>query len=207
MLWVAGLYAYPWLIISFGGERAAGVWGVCFALANLGNPLIMGIQNIMGPAIAHAHADRDAAGFRAFVFRCTGVFIALVLPASALMAFFAEWLITHINGGQYAGNGHITAILALTMFLQGLSFPTSRGLFSLNRSGLDMLANVGPLIVLAAVGAILVRHYGVTGAAVGLVLAQAVGSMMRVIAFIRASRVPPAPTTDFAPLTAEVART
>lgn len=189
MLWVAGMYLYPWLIVGIGGERAAGVWGVCFALANLGNPLVMGIQNVMGPAIAHAHADRDATGFRAYVFRSTAIFVALVLPASILMTVFAEFLLTHINGGQYAGNGHVTAILAFTIFLQGLSFPTSRGLFSLNRSGLDMAANVGPLIVLAALGYPLISRYGVTGAAIALVLAQFAGSAIRVVAFFRASRV------------------
>jgi len=113
MLWVAGMYLYPWLIVHFAGAAAAGAWGACFALASLGNPLIMGIQNVMGPAIAHAHADRDAAGFRAYVFRAALLFVAIVLPACITLALLAETLLTHINGGHYGrlwsrdGNAHV----------------------------------------------------------------------------------------------------
>jgi O-antigen/teichoic acid export membrane protein len=188
MLWVGGMYLYPWLIAHYAGAAAVGVWGACFALANLGNPLVMGIQNVMGPAIAHAHADRDAAGFRAYVWRSSLIFIAIVLPACVVMAILAERLLVLLNGGVYAGNGRVTAILAFTMFLQGVSFPTSRGLFSLGRAGLDMAANIGPLVVLAVLGAWLVGSYGVLGAAISLIVAQFVGSATRVVAFLRASQ-------------------
>jgi O-antigen/teichoic acid export membrane protein len=189
MLWVAGMYLYPWLILHFAGAAAAGAWGACFALANLGNPLVMGIQNIMGPSIAHAHADRSLIDFRAYVLRCTVAFVAIVLPACVVMALLAERLLTLLNGGAYAGYGNVTAILGFTMFLQGISFPMSRGLFSLGRAGLDMAANVGPLVVLAALGALLVGHYGVLGAAISLIIAQFVGSGIRAGAFLHVSRV------------------
>lgn len=190
MLWVGGMYLYPWMISHYGGPAAVGVWGACFALANLGNPLVMGIQNVMGPAIAHAHAERDAAAFRAYVWRSSLIFVAIVLPACAVMGFFAERLLVLLNGSAYAGNGRVTAILACTMFLQGLSFPTSRGLFSLGRAGLDMSTNIGPLVVLATLGPVLVSHYGVTGAALSLLIAQTVGAVSHVIAFLYASRKP-----------------
>lgn len=208
MLWVAGIQLYPWLILHFAGAPAAGIWGACFALASLGNPLAMGIQNWMGPAIAHAHADRDAAAFRAYVFRCSIAFIAIVLPACLALAIFAEFLLTHTNGGTYAGNGKVTAILAFTLFLQGVSFPVSRALFSLGKAGLDMAANVGPLIVLAVFGAWLVSRFGVVGAASSLLAAQFVGSAIRVAAFLIVSRDKSSTSEVFAPKTlaaAEVA--
>jgi O-antigen/teichoic acid export membrane protein len=207
MLWVGGMYLYPWIISHYGGPAAVGVWGACFALANLGNPLVMGIQNWMGPAIAHAHADpdRDAAGFRAYVWRSSLIFVAIVLPACVVMALLAERLLVLLNGQAYAGNGRVTAILACTMFLQGFSFPTSRGLFSLGRAGLDMATNIGPLIVLGTLGAALVSHYGVMGAALSLLIAQAVGAASHVAAFVYASRNPSAHSPVIANPIAEVA--
>lgn len=188
MLWTAGMYAYPWMIVGIAGSAANGIWAACFTLANLGNPLAMGIQNFMGPAIAHAHADRDASAFRRYVLKCTLLYVLIVLPACVVMAVLAEPLLRLFNGSQYAGYGAVTAILAFTMLLQGLSFPTSRGLFSLGRASLDMLANLGPLVVLLVAGALLINWQGVIGAAICLVVAQGIGSALRCVAFLIVSK-------------------
>ena len=189
MLWVAGGQAYPWLISLIAGHSAAGIWGACVALANLGNPLLMGIQNSMGPAIAHAHAERTPEQFRRYVTRCSIVFVALVLPPSIAFSLLSNFLLLHVNGGNYAGYGAVTGVLAFSLVMQGVSFPTSRGLFSLGYAGFDMLANVGPLVVLACFGPLLVMRYGLVGGAACLLTAQAVGSIVRVCAFYRLSRV------------------
>jgi O-antigen/teichoic acid export membrane protein len=188
LIWFAGMYLYPWLISSIAGSAAAGVWFACFALANLGNPLLMGVQNYMGPAIAHAHVERDAAAFRRYVMTSTVAFCLLVLPVCIVMATLAEFLLTTLNGPAYTGYGVVTATLVFTMLLQGVSFPTSRGLFSLNRAGVDTLANVGPVLVLATLGVFLIRRHGVQGAAVTLIVAQTIGSLTRLIAFWFVSR-------------------
>lgn len=188
MLWAAGVQAYPWMISLMAGSRQAGIWGACNALASLGNPLLMGVQNLMGPSIAHAHAREDLAGFRRYVMLCTLAFVAVVVPPCVVLAAAANFLLTHVNGGDYAGNGAVTGTLAIMLVLQGISFPTSRGLFSLGRAGIDMLANVGPLIVLALIGPLFVSRHGVLGAAISLLLAQAAGSAVRVVAFLYITR-------------------
>lgn len=189
-LWTAGTYLYPWLISFIGGEHQAGIWAACFTLANLGNPLIMGIQNVMGPSIAHAFAGRSLSAFRTYVLKCSVLFTLIGSVGTLLMAVFAEYLLLKINGPEYAGFGPVTGWLAATMLLQGLSFPTSRGLFSLEKAKLDMFANIGPLVVLAALGALLTHHYGVMGAAICLVISQVVGSALRIVFFLQVSASP-----------------
>ncbi len=186
-LWTAGTYLYPWLISVVAGTKQAGVWGVCFTLANLGNPLIMGIQNIMGPSIAHAFTDRPLQAFRRYVLKCSVLFMLLGSVGALTMALAAEFLIRRLNGPAYAGYGRVTGLLAVTMLLQGLSFPTSRGLFSLNRAKLDMISNIGPLIVLVGLGVVLIREMDVMGAAICLVIAQVIGSASRILFFLQAS--------------------
>lgn len=188
MLWAAGVQAYPWMISLMAGPRQAGIWGACNALASLGNPLLMGVQNLMGPAIAHAHAKHDLAAFRRYVLRCTVAFVAVVVPPCVLLAAGSNFLLTHINGGDYAGNGTVAGTLAAMLVLQGISFPTSRGLFSLGRAGIDTMANVGPLVVLALIGPLFVSRHGVLGAAVSLLVAQAAGSAVRFAAFLWITR-------------------
>lgn len=189
-LWTAGTYLYPWFISLISGAKHAGIWGVCFTLANLGNPLIMGIQNIMGPSIAHAFTDRPLAAFRTYVLKCSVLFMLVGSIGAIAMALAAEFLIQRLNGGAYAGYGRVTGLLAFTMLLQGLSFPTSRGLFSLHRAKLDMYSNIGPLAVLAALGAVLIHRYDVMGAAICLVIAQVIGSISRILFFLSASAEP-----------------
>lgn len=189
-LWTAGTYLYPWFISLLAGEVQTGIWGACFTLANLGNPLIMGIQNVMGPSIAHAFTERPLQSFRAYVLKCSVLFTIIGSIGALAMALLAEFLIQRINGPAYAGYGHVTGLLAITMLLQGMSFPTSRGLFSLGRAKLDMYSNIGPLVVLAALGAVLISRNGVMGAAICLVIAQVVGSLSRIVFFLAASAAP-----------------
>lgn len=199
VLWTSGTYLYPWFISVIAGEAMTGVWAACFTLANLGNPLIMGIQNVMGPSIAHAFTNRDLGQFRAYVLKCSGLFMVIGSIGAIAMALLAEVLLRRINGAAYAGYGHVTGLLAITMLLQGLSFPTSRGLFSLGRAKLDMYSNIGPLIVLGMLGAVLISHNGVMGAAICLVIAQVVGSISRILFFLSVSaphRVESIPIAD-----------
>lgn len=199
MLWTSGTYLYVWMVKQIAGTTAAGVWAVCFQLANLGNPLITAIQNMMGPSISHAFADRTLAAFRRHVLKCTVAFVVVGGIGAVALAVLSEPLIVLFNGQEYAGYGKVSAVLAITMLLQGLSFPTSRGLFSLNRPKLDMWANVGPLVIMLALGFVLIRHYDVMGAAICLVIAQLIGSVCRIVFFMAASaeqRQPPAILAD-----------
>lgn len=193
MVWTAGTYLYPWMISFISGDRTAGIWAACFTLANLGNPLIMGIQNMMGPAISHAFTDRSLADFRRYVFKCVILFTAVGAAGALVLGLLSERLIVLFNGADYAGYGYVTALLTVTMLLQGMSFPTSRGLFNLDHAKLDMYANAGPLIVLGVAGVVLIQRYGVMGAAICLIIAQLIGSATRMIFFFRVSA--PSPKT------------
>lgn len=199
MLWTSGTYLYVWMVKQMAGTTAAGVWAVCFQLANLGNPLITAIQNMMGPSISHAFAEGSLATFRRHVLKCTVAFVVVGGLGAVALAVLSEPLIVLFNGSDYAGFGKVSAVLAITMLLQGLSFPTSRGLFSLNKPKLDMWANVGPLVIMLALGFALIRHYGVMGAAICLVIAQLIGSVSRIVFFMVASaeeRQPPVLLAD-----------
>lgn len=187
LLWTAGTYLYVWMVSLLIGTASAGIWTACFQLANLGNPLITAIQNLMGPAISHAFVGTALTGFRRYVFKCTAVFTLIGGAGAACLAVLSEYLIIFFNGSQYAGYGPVSAVLAMTMLLQGMSFPTSRALFSLGRAKLDMYANIGPLIVMGALGVILIHRFGVMGAAICLVIAQLIGSVSRIIFFLHAS--------------------
>jgi O-antigen/teichoic acid export membrane protein len=190
MIWWAGLQLYPWLVSGISGDHAAGIWGACFSLANLANPLVMGIQNYLAPQIAHAHHDRAPKEFRRYVYRSIIVFTLLVLPVCFLMALLADWLLTTINGPEYSGNGMVTAVIAFSVIGQTISFPVSRALFSLGRADVDFYANIGPLVVLMTIGVYLVQTHGVLGAAISYLVAQIVGCAWRLVVFSTVKATP-----------------
>jgi O-antigen/teichoic acid export membrane protein len=183
MMWVAGLYLYPWVINAMRDTAEAGVFGACALLASLGNPLVSAMQNYLGPAIAHDHDELSLAAFHRMVMRRTVQFAALVLPVSIAMALCSQFLLDLIFKGQYAGEGRVAAVLVFAIVAQAGSFTLSRGLFCLGYARVDTLANVVPIIILLSFGVWAVAHYGALGAAWALLLSQLLGFATRLVAF------------------------
>ena len=94
VVWNVGTNLYPWMIDTFNSTLQAAVWGNCNTVASLGNPLLMGLQNWLAPAVAHAYADRSRARFRAYVCRAALMFAAL-LPPMLLVLFFISNPLLH----------------------------------------------------------------------------------------------------------------
>jgi O-antigen/teichoic acid export membrane protein len=185
MMWVAGLYLYPWVINAMRGTAEAGVFGACALLASLGNPLVNAMQNYLGPTIAHTHDEATPAEFHQFVMHKTVQFAALVLPVSIVMAFASQFLLDLIFKGQYAGDGPVAAVLVFAIVAQAGSFATSRGLYCLGRARVDTVANIVPIVILLSFGVWAVAHFGAIGAAWALLLSQTLGFVTRIVAFHR----------------------
>jgi O-antigen/teichoic acid export membrane protein len=188
MLWTAGTYLYVWMVSLIVGNVGAGIWTACFQLASLANPLMTAVQNMMGPAISHAFVGSSMASFRQYVLKCTLVSAGIGGASGLVLAALSEYLIVLFNGVEYAGSGRITAVLAITLLLQGTSFPTSRGLYSLDRAKLDMYANAGPLVAMVVLGFVLIQHFSVMGAAVCFVIAQLSATLCRLFFFLQVSK-------------------
>lgn len=187
LTWTAGTYLYPWMVLMISGRAEAAVWGVCFQLAAVGNPLLMAAQNFLGPQIAHAHAKHDAAGFRKYVLSATGLFALAVLPVSIVMALSSPFLLPLLYGDQFAGHHQAAATLVFAMTFTAVSFAASRGLFNLNRAQIDLCANAFPIATLFSAGVMLVWQKGAAGAAMSLLIGLGLACAFRTIAFLRIS--------------------
>ena len=186
VLWVLGVHTYPWLIGALLGQDDVGVWGACFGIAAVANPLLMGLQNLVGPAIAHAYPVKSPAQFRRYVLVVTLAFASALVPFAALAAVFGDSFV-RLYGDHYAGHGHVVAILALSCVAQAAAFSLSRGLFAIHQARQDTVANAIVLLILLLAGLPMIRHYGVAGAAACLVLCQAVGTLYRGVVFFSVS--------------------
>jgi O-antigen/teichoic acid export membrane protein len=183
IVWNLGTNFYPWMIDTFSSVLQTAVWGNCNTVSSLGNPLLMGLQNWLAPAVAHAYTDRSRERFRSYVFRAALLFAAL-LPVMLLALFFISNPLLHrVYRDLTANTLMLVLVLAAGSVVQSASFVISRGLFSLGRGDLDLWANVVPVVVLLLAGYFLVHRYGAFGGAMSLLIAQVLATGVRAVMF------------------------
>jgi O-antigen/teichoic acid export membrane protein len=175
---------YPWFLAYFHGTASAGVLAACLGVVSVGNPLLMGIQNFLGPKIAHVYAAYGPKALRRFVFKITGV---LFLPVSLMCVVLMVWggrFVVLLYGRQYAGNNLVVAILSINLLIMATTFSFSRALMAIERADLDFLVNFAALFIMVVLGFWLVRTFGTIGAALGFLTAYLVTSLIRVAVFL-----------------------
>jgi O-antigen/teichoic acid export membrane protein len=185
LVWAVSMNLYPWLIASFHGAASAGVFAACAGVASVGNPALVGIQNLVGPKIAHVYATAGPKALRRLVLKIT---VAIFLPVSFLclaLIYFGDHLVVLMYGRQYAGNGLVIAILALGILVSVPSFPFSRALYAAERADLDFQVSFAALLVMVTIGFWLVRAYGPLGGAFGLLAGNFATSAVRAGLFLR----------------------
>ena len=185
--WTLGMHAYPLLIGGLRTPAEAGVWTACFGIAALANPLLMGIQNWLGPVVAHAAVSRPRPAFRRLVLRASIGFGLLMTPVVLGTFLFGDWLV-RAYGPEYATHGGLVAMLTLATLAHAVGFASARGLFADGRALHDFAGNLVTLALLLTIGLWLVARHGVDGAAWSFVIGMAAGNAYRVLAFLATSR-------------------
>ncbi len=199
VVWVAGMQLYPWLIKSMHGNQEVKLWGACYALAAIANPLLMGLQSFTGPRIAEAFTERSQKKFCLYVYQ-TAIWTSLLMIGPAiLLSIYASPALTWLSHGEFTGHQIAISIICGAIVLQGITFTISRGLFALHRADLDLYCNFGPLVLMFTLGAWLTWRYETTGAAASLLIAQVLSVGSRGILFYLTSGKPvkEVPTTEF----------
>jgi O-antigen/teichoic acid export membrane protein len=185
LLWTASTNLYPWLLAFFHGAAAAGMFAACVGVVSASNPALLGMQNFLGPKIAHVYATRGQIGLRKFVLKVSG---SMAIPVALLTLILIAWgdrIIGLLYGSRYTGNGRVVAILACNLLLSAVVFSFSRALFAIERADLDFALNFAAIFIMLTLGLWLVKTHGPLGAALGLIIAGGVTSVLRVGAFLK----------------------
>jgi O-antigen/teichoic acid export membrane protein len=188
LVWAGAMYLYPWILALFHGTASTGTWAACYSVVALGNPVLLGFGNYIGPKVANIYAAHGVADMRRYVYRTSVGFALLLLPVSLALLGWGGVLVAKMYGGAYAGNSIAVSLLAINLLLSALAFPCSRGLFVLRLAKVDLVVNLIAIALLFTVGLQLVRWYSVTGAALALTLSNAATLGIRILAFSRGVR-------------------
>ena len=76
LVWALSMNLYPWFLAYFHGTASTGVWAACLGVVSVGNPALLGIQNFVGPKIAHVYAASGTKALRRFVLKITAAHLS-----------------------------------------------------------------------------------------------------------------------------------
>ncbi len=183
ILWTISVNLYPWFLTYFHGVAATGVWAACFGIVALGNPMLLGIQNFVGPKISHCYANCDVVYFKKKTKLYAVVFSIMVIPLTFFFIIFGNFVVGFVYGKMYLGNGIVVAILGVNIFVTSLRFSFSRALFAMNDAKADFLINLAALGIMMTVGIWCVMRFGPAGVAVGMLLGNVCASIAKFAVF------------------------
>jgi len=183
MVWALVTYLSPWILMQFHGTASAGIWAVCVGVVSFVSPLVVGLQNLFGPGIAHACVESDRRAFRWYVWKAAATSALCLAPVVLMLLIFGGWLASLIYGEKYADNHWVIAGLSTSVFLGAFDFSFSRALYALRRADWDFLANLSGIVVFGLVGVWLMRVFGPMGTALGLMMYSATTITVRLSIF------------------------
>ena len=185
LLWAASMTLYPWLLTWFHGTAAMGIWGACWGVTALANPLMIGIQNFLGPEIVKNYTDDGIQGLKWHVRRKTIIYSMAIIPLALGLILFGHLLVPLFYGEKYRDTGMIVSVLAVNLLVIGAAYPVSRALIALEQTKVYFMASFVPLLVTLSCGIFLVHQMGPLGVAWGLLLGTAVTGAVMTCCFYR----------------------
>ncbi len=185
VLWALGMNLYPWLLAFYHGTGATGVWAACYGVIAIANPLLLGIQNFLGPKIVQSCTADGREGLSRFVKKVTLYYVLIILPLALFLCVFGDRLVVLFYGEKYGGNGPVVAVLALYLLTLAGAFTLSRALLALEQARIYFMANIVPLVVMLTLGLYLVRQMGVIGVALGLLAGAVTTAVMMSVICVR----------------------
>ncbi|HEY1754104.1 MAG TPA: hypothetical protein VGG72_01815 [Bryobacteraceae bacterium] len=185
LLWTLATYLYPWLLNAYHGTVSAGLWASCAAIVAVGNPVLGGLVNYLGPKLSTLYARSGLDSMTKYVYKSSLLLVLMLSPFAIVLSIWGSRIMTSLYGPSYAGTQTILILLSLNLLALSFSQPYSRGLFTLAAAKADTLVNVMAVALLFSVGVMAVKFYSVQGAAAALLLSTFATAAVRVAAFKR----------------------
>lgn len=127
---IASVQLYPWLALLGGGERQVGLYAACVTLANMLNPLLVGLTNFFRPRFIARQFAGPAEGFMRYTAVRAGVFLLPTCGFALLAIFFGEPLLVGVYGEDFREGAGALAWISLAVVCIALSAPLQLALLA-----------------------------------------------------------------------------
>jgi len=164
------------------GEYELGIYSAAMPIATVWYFFPMIIAQSVGPSIAKKK-EADQAAYEISLVRLFGLMWWIMLPLSIILALFSGVIIDILYGDAYAESGGILAVYVFSCIPASLG--VIQGLWMVNekKSNLAPKRTVIGAFINVILNIILIKKYGVLGAAYSTVLSQSIAMVFSNIIF------------------------
>ena len=182
MFYLLSWQLYPWLLTFFHGAAVTGVFAACTGVLGMLNPLLLGMQNYLSPVTARA-ALQGPTRLNAVVWKATAVLcVAIGLWCLAVLVL-GDIPVVLLYGEKFRGSAPALRVLSFNLLAAALGSAPMYGLLAMERPGLNLLASLGGLVATLLLGPLLVKYFGLLGAAYAALFSSVIVMGVRWTAF------------------------
>ena len=174
----------PWLLAALAGTAATASLQAALNIANMMNPIILGMGNAVPQVAAQAYRTGGAIGASRAASRYVVFGLAPILVISAAAFLMPNLLLRTVYGpsSPYLTVGLCLQVLAVAGVLEYIAEMISKTLLGVEAGRLASLVNVVAVGVVAVLAFALIGPFGVFGACLALLIANLVRAISAVIA-------------------------
>ncbi|MBX9843616.1 MAG: hypothetical protein K2Z80_17595 [Xanthobacteraceae bacterium] len=160
-----------WFVALAVGAVATGIYVACLSIALFANPIILGISNVLWAKAARAFQQGGSGRLLRESIADAGQLGAIVGVFFLAILFWGDDLLSLLYpASEYAGYGHVVTIFALGQLIYGLGMPASTALAGMGHVRTNFVITAMETTLIGLLVWPLVFHWGIVGAAYGILI-------------------------------------
>ena len=176
---VFGGYSIHWILASAVGAAATGAFEMVRSLANLFNPVTMGLRNVLGPMSARIVAERGEAGLTGLIRSSLVSFVLLGAGWLTVLGIAGDVLLEVLYGTSTDGLAGALLIVGAANVIVGLGIPADQALWALESPKINAIAALLAVPIIAGLTIALLPHGPVLAGATGFAIGRTVETGVR----------------------------
>ena len=173
-----------WIINSFLGIGAVGIYSACDSLMRAVNPIFLAIASIAEPTLARGFAKAGKREVKRITFKVLFFMIIGTLPICVGVATSSRFLLEFFYSPTFAEHWLVVVYLALGSFVFSMSYPFGSAIQAMDRPEINFWIRVATFAIVIAGAVICAPRFGIEGIA-GVYLGGTVISFALRIWFFR----------------------
>ncbi len=185
------LWADTLILGHFRSSGEVGTYTIATRIVTLAIFVLAPIDAAFAPQFAHHFHLGDRAMASRIYASATGWIVRLSLPAFVLLLVFPADLLDVFGGRAYENGAAVTVILAVGQLINAATGPCGNALTMAGKIGINMINNVGALVLNIVLNLLWIPRYGILGAAWAWSLSLGLVNFVKVAELYLIARIHP----------------
>jgi O-antigen/teichoic acid export membrane protein len=174
-----------WLSAAIAGAAVTGVYAACMSIVAFSNPIVYGLSNILAPRSVLAWREGGGASLRRQAIRDALLIGGVLIPFCAVVVLLGDDVMRLLyRSKEFVAPGHTLDLLVFAAFASAIGLPAANALAAMERPRVIVVAAlIGTVLTVGLVWWLLTTR-GLAGAAAGMLVGSAVGTIGLWIGFL-----------------------